>query len=124
MGVEHTAALGIDQKIYAWGNNLAGQLGDFTTTAKSTPVAVLNSVEKFKDVTAGYYNTWGIDLVGDLWGCGANDLGQIGNNTNVNVSVPVLIIAGQNIVQVEANSTGTIALTEDGRVYVWGTTLS
>src|SRR5436305_634401 len=39
-GVDHSLAVGSDGKVYAWGYNSNGQLGDGTTTQRFTPVAV------------------------------------------------------------------------------------
>jgi alpha-tubulin suppressor-like RCC1 family protein len=36
----HTCGVTTDHRIYCWGNNASGQLGDGTTTQRSTPVAV------------------------------------------------------------------------------------
>src|SRR5699024_11774961 len=39
-GADHTLALGDDGRVFAWGNNADGQLGDGTTIARSQPVRV------------------------------------------------------------------------------------
>ncbi len=39
-GEEHTLAVDADNKIYAWGQNFYGELGDGTATASMTPVLV------------------------------------------------------------------------------------
>ncbi len=39
-GQDHSLAIGSDGKVYAWGSNSEGQLGDGTTTKRSTPVLV------------------------------------------------------------------------------------
>ena len=39
-GIEHSLALRSDGTVWAWGGNAHGQLGDGTTTQRTTPVQV------------------------------------------------------------------------------------
>jgi len=66
-----------------------GQLGDGTTTAKSTPVQVMTDVAS---VAAGFYHTMIVKTDGTLWGTGLNDFGQLGEGTTINKSTPVRVI--------------------------------
>ncbi|MGI6394756.1 MAG: RCC1 domain-containing protein [bacterium] len=52
-GTSHTCILSDKGKIYCFGNNENGQLGDGTTEMRLTPVA-LNSDKVFKSVSAGF----------------------------------------------------------------------
>jgi alpha-tubulin suppressor-like RCC1 family protein len=40
----HTCGVTIGNRAYCWGNNVRGQLGDGTTTARTTPVAVAGAI--------------------------------------------------------------------------------
>ena len=66
----------------------------------------------------------------ELWACGANTFGQIGNNSNVNVLLPVRVdprtisddkSTGQShyFKQISAWHSSA-AITEQGVMYVWG----
>ena len=49
-------ASAIIQRLWTFGNNTNGQLGDGTTTRKSSPVQV-GSLTNWKQVAAGWYHT-------------------------------------------------------------------
>src|SRR5437588_123335 len=42
-GNDHSIALDSNGKVYSWGNNIYGQLGDGTTTQRNSPVAIVTS---------------------------------------------------------------------------------
>ncbi len=68
-GLLHTCAVTTDDLAYCWGDNSGGQLGDKTTTDRTTPVRVLGG-HKFRDVRAGYSSTCGVTTTGEsyCWG--------------------------------------------------------
>ena len=60
------------------GYNGSGQVGDGTTSHRSTPLKVLENVTS---VTAGDYSAYAITSDGSLWSWGRNDYGQLGDGT-------------------------------------------
>lgn len=104
-GDNHTCVLkGIpgSAAVYCWGSNFNGQLGDGTTTDRTSPVPVA-------DVTGGFTNS-GIVAVsaGSMHTCvlrseggsskvycwGANHQGQLGTGTTTSATTPVAVAAG------------------------------
>jgi hypothetical protein len=83
-------ALMSDGSVYSWGRNDRGQLGDGTTTDRSSPVRVVGVTTPY-GVTAGnahacsQTSSWAVQC----WG--ANDLGQLGDGTFVDRPTPVTI---------------------------------
>lgn len=73
--------------LYAWGRNAYGQLGDGTTTNKSTPVKVLENV---KTVSTSDY-TLAITENGGLYTWWYNGEGQLGDGTTTDRYSPVKI---------------------------------
>jgi len=76
-GRNHSLGLNYDGKVYAWGDNTYGQLGDGTNISKSSPVAVQGN-RKFVEVSSSADHSMAIDINGVLWGWGRNDYGQLG----------------------------------------------
>ncbi|MCX8672706.1 InlB B-repeat-containing protein [Bifidobacterium sp. B4079] len=61
LGETHSAALGSDSNLYAWGHNNTGQLGDGTTTNRNTPVTLdFPGAATPTDVRFGQARTTGI----------------------------------------------------------------
>lgn len=92
-----------DQSVKCWGSNNKGQLGDGTTTDKSTPGNVkTNSITNLTGVQdLALTNNHGCALKtdGSVWCWGNNYDGQLGNGTNT---------ASSYAVQVKINSTTTL----------------
>ena len=115
--------------VWAWGENASGQLGNNSTTASSVPVAVLRSgVLAGKTVIAvAAGNDHSVALCSDgtlaAWGFGSN--GELGNNSTVNSSVPVLVdrsgvLSGKTVVAVAVANNHSLVLCSDGTLAAWG----
>ncbi len=126
-GYGHTCA--IAGQAYCWGQNTNGQLGDGTTTQRTTPVAVNTSgVLAGKTVTAisaGNNHTCVI-ASGQAYCWGQNTNGQLGDGTTTQRSVPVAVntsgvLAGKTVTAIVTSHTDahTCALA-DSLVYCWG----
>lgn len=75
-GGSHGVALTADGRVWTWGDNRSGQLGDATTGHRCEPVAVLTEGET---LSAGAAHTLVIKQEGTVWAWGRNDLGQLGD---------------------------------------------
>jgi alpha-tubulin suppressor-like RCC1 family protein len=80
-GLCHTVAIDKNGKVWAWGANSSGQLGDNTITQRLTPVSVLGATKTFCQIAAGFGHTIAIDKNGQAWGWGLNNNGQLGDNS-------------------------------------------
>src|SRR5690606_13354102 len=89
-GAWHTCAHGSDDELYCWGANADGQLGDGTTTDRSTPVAVQAPAGvMLSGVVAGGWHTCAHGSDGKLYCWGWNVDGQLGDGTNTSRLTPV-----------------------------------
>ena len=120
-GANHNAAIKTDGTLWTWGFNSAGQIGDNTGTARSTPVTTFAGGANWKQVACGQQHTAAIKTDGTLWTWGSNYNRQIGDNTATNRSIPVTTFAGgTNWKQVACGSQHTAAIKTDGTLWIWG----
>lgn len=83
-------ALRSDKTLWSWGNNLFGQLGDGTTTARITPLAVAGMAAVKSFATGQDYALAEISN-GSVWAWGANSYGQLGDGTTVDRHEPTRV---------------------------------
>ncbi|HEU4996033.1 MAG TPA: hypothetical protein VFT29_14555 [Gemmatimonadaceae bacterium] len=121
-GGSHTCALGVDSRIYCWGDNLLGALGDPAVRASTTPVPIL-SADAFTDLAVGGSHSCGIRSDGAVFCWGANDDGQLGLSTVGSASAtPLAIQSTQRFSSIAAGDRRTCARTADGVAFCWGAT--
>ncbi|MDT7513488.1 hypothetical protein QRX46_08705, partial [Bifidobacterium sp. H1HS10N] len=92
---------GSDGNAYAWGSNYYGQLGDGTSTDRTTPVRVrkpdrstypdLPADFTYLQVSAGYAHSLALGSDGNAYAWGANGNGRLGDGTGNNRTTPVRV---------------------------------
>ena len=120
-GAYHTAAIKTDGTLWMWGLNGNGQLGDNTTTSRSSPVQTVSGGTTWKQVSCGQYFTAAVKLDGSLWCWGLNTHGQLGDNSVTQRASPVQTVsAGQNWKEVDCGANHTAAIKTNGALWTWG----
>jgi len=124
-GNRFSVALGDDGKIYAWGRNNVGQLGNNATTNSALPVRVaLPIVNGWKTIAAGSAHGLALSADGQLYSWGFNTYCQLGyGTTNSTQSFAALVPkpAGVSVwTAVAAGGSFSLASAQDGRLYAWG----
>jgi alpha-tubulin suppressor-like RCC1 family protein len=134
-GFRHTCAVASDNKVYCWGQDGNGQLGDNSTSDSNVPVAVntagVLSGKSIISVSAGVYSTCVVtsDGLGYCWGY--NGYGQLGDNSTTQSLVPVAVntagvLSGKTLRSISTSAvTGpdyghTCAIASDNNAYCWG----
>jgi alpha-tubulin suppressor-like RCC1 family protein len=122
-GSSHTCGVATDGLAYCWGRNTSGQLGDGTTTDRSTPARVFGG-RKFRQIDAGYSHTCGVTAERRAYCWGKNDSGQLGDGTTSDRRRPVPVAGGRLFRQVAAGGNNyvshTCGVTPDDLAFCWG----
>ena len=125
-GQWHSLALTADGRVFAWGRNNSGQLGQGPSgpTQSATPLQVTGLPATINTISTT--NLHNLALAGsDLYGWGDNTWGEIGDGTSNNTRpTPVLVATelgtGGGIFAVAAGGTHSIAANRDCDLYAWG----
>ena len=118
-GEYHSLTLMSDGTVWTWGYNNYGQLGDGTTTRRSSPVQVAGLTD-VTQISAGYYHNMALKADGTAWAWGYNGKGQLGDGTLTGRSSPVQVKGLTNISQIAAGDSHSLAIKTDGSVWAWG----
>ena len=123
-GGSHTCALVGASGVKCWGDNASGQLGDGTTTNRTTPVSISGrpgSLGRARALAGGGSHTCALFIGGGVQCWGANGSGQLGDGTQTPRPAPVDVTGLGGPVQALAASGGhTCALLSGGAVQCWG----
>ncbi|EFA86701.1 hypothetical protein PPL_00504 [Heterostelium album PN500] len=122
-GSDYSMSLTRDGRLISWGSGEFGQLGHGDCQHSNTPTAI-NGFEAIRFVSCGFSHTMIIDSKGDLYTFGWNGSGQLGLGDKSNRSVPTLVdpmlFCGEKLKMVAAGRAHSVALTESGRLFTWG----
>jgi alpha-tubulin suppressor-like RCC1 family protein len=121
IGLTYSLAIDKNGRVWGWGNNAFGQLGDNSVTSRRTPVSVLGAVKTFCKVEASNGYSLAIDKNGRVWGWGINTSGQLGNNSVTSRRTPVSVLGGvKTFCQISAGNNHSLAIDKNGRAWGWG----
>ena len=119
VGGTHTLALRANGRIQAWGSNLYGQLGDGTTTQRTSPTWAGSDTD-WVAVACGANHSVALKANGTLYAWGQNIDGQLGLNDLTFVRLPPGWARRADWVAVACGAMHTVALKADGILWVWG----
>jgi alpha-tubulin suppressor-like RCC1 family protein len=111
----------IGDELWTWGLGTSGQLGNFATTSRSTPVTTFLGGTNWKQISNGGTHAAAIKTDGTLWTWGRGGEGQLGTNDTTNRNTPVTtFLGGTNWKQVSCGFQHTAAIKTDGTLWTWG----
>lgn len=114
-------AIRSDGALFTWGDNSYGQLGLGDAVNRSSPTQLgTNSWTAVAATVTGPVTVHAIRSDGQLWAWGNNNTGQIGDNTSVLRSSPVLVDANNSWAMVASGTSFTHGITTTGALYGWG----
>jgi len=131
-GSEHTCGVTTENRVYCWGINSSGELGQGSATGPETcgpttltpcstrPVAVAGT-RRFRQVSAGSFHTCAVTPLNKPFCWGYNGWGQLGDGSTTQRLTPVAVqIGGRAVAQITSGSAHTCGLTTGNRAYCWG----
>ena len=119
LGQVHASAVKTDGTLWVWGLNCCGNLGTNNRTNRSSPVQTIYDWNNWRQVDSGGNLTTAVKTDGTLWAWGENGKGQLGDNTNIDRSVPVQTVTGgtnwkQVSTSIDTINTMTFGIREEG----------
>jgi alpha-tubulin suppressor-like RCC1 family protein len=121
--VQTSVALTATGRVYGWGNNTFGQIGDGTNEPRLKPVRTsLPSGVKVTAIRESGLFTLALTSTGKVLAWGGNRTGGLGDGTVTDSLTPVRvkIPKGVTIKAISASDHSALALTRSGRVLAWG----
>ncbi|MDQ5986045.1 MAG: hypothetical protein CSYNP_01763 [Syntrophus sp. SKADARSKE-3] len=118
-GTAHAMALTIDGKVWAWGSNVNGELGDGTTTDRTAAVQV-SGLTSMLSIAAGDDHSAAVKGDGTVWTWGNNSKGQLGDGTTVSRLLPAQVAGLGNLMTVATGYKNTIVRKKNGAMWAWG----
>ena len=116
-----TCALMNTGGVKCWGYNAVGQLGDGTTTYRTTPVDVLGLGGTVKQIAAGALHTCALMTTGGVKCWGENIQAQLGNGNRTVSLVPVGVVGlASGVASISAGGNHTCAVTTAHAAKCWG----
>ena len=126
-GNDFSLALTLDGRVYGWGSNAFGQLGQPDTQRLYLAPAQVKGLERIRAIDAGDNYALALDEDGTLWAWGTNVNGQLGIGSYQSSSRPVRVRDAQSasgllegVRAIEAGVRTAVAVMEDGTLRCWG----
>jgi alpha-tubulin suppressor-like RCC1 family protein len=123
----HVVARTIDGKVYCWGYNIFGVLGNGKNdrVIYSPKLNQYLSDKQIIDICCGFRHTLVLTNSGEVYAWGDNKKGQIGNGKsgeNECQLIPIKVngFNDEKVIHISCGGWHSMALTESGRVFSWG----
>ena len=108
-----------DGRVFSFGLNSDGQLGDGTRTVRRTPVQVQGVTDAI-DVASGRDMSYAIRADGTVLAWGDNAYGELGDGTTTDRLTPVKVTGLTGVTEVAGGRDHGLALRADGTVWAFG----
>jgi large repetitive protein len=120
IGVHSGCGLNASGKLYCWGNDAMGAVGDGAGASNQAIPVHIDPASSYVDVAVGSGYACGVRTSGDLtcWGNNAN--GQIGDGTTTTRFAPVVVDSGTSFIKIATYASTTCGITSANQLKCWG----
>ena len=122
-GKSNSYAVDVAGKMWAWGYNFYGELGDGSNTHRFAPVPVdiSNGVPVIKSIDSGANHALASGIDGSIWSWGLGNYGQLGRGSTASSNKPVRVTSGlTDASAIAAGESHSLAVSPSGVVWAWG----
>ena len=107
-----------DHRVYCWGANDDGQLGDGTTTSRSAPGPIVGFADEVSQLVTAPGIACVLATTGAVWCWGNNASGAVSPSVGAGASAPTHVLDGAT--QISTASDHSCAVLTTGDVWCWG----
>ena len=118
-GYGYNCVLKMDVTVWCWGNNDRGQLGDGSTTTRSSPAQVTNLTEVI-GIGLGPFHACARKRDGSVWCWGDNTSGQIGDGVTSEPRLTPVRSSVSDVAELSLGDDYSCARFVNGTVRCWG----
>lgn len=137
---EHICGLSLNNKIWCWGNNVVGNLGNNSKVSSPVPQTIHSRNNlRFTHLSSGRYNNCALSFEGELWCWGPDYGGKLGNKDKgasiIPERIPIVINppeeesltcnlndgnCSSNYTKLTATGGSICGLTQENQLWCWG----
>jgi alpha-tubulin suppressor-like RCC1 family protein len=119
-GRDHTCALTAVGAAYCWGGNGRGQIGDNGAASDRTAPSAVAGGLTFSSISANGLGTCALTSAGAAYCWGANDLGQVGDNSTTDRGAPAAVTGGLTFKSISTSGNHACGISSVDEVWCWG----
>lgn len=119
IGYNHGCAVLANGRLFCWGDNSAGQIGDGSITDRPVAVAVADGMA-VRQIVAGALHTCALTTAGETWCWGTNRWSQLGSGSPASRPTPAIVPGLPPFVDLVSGADHLCGRTAGGSVYCWG----
>lgn len=118
-GFGQCLALDADGRVWSWGRNSNGQVGDGTKKGVKEPIML--DMENIVDINCGGKFNMAMAADGTVWGWGDNEYGQLGDGLKLkDVVKPTKLAVSGMYTKVACGGDVGFGIDENGKLWAWG----